>query len=249
MTPLRSHAIPCALGALALAASTLVIAAPASAATDSCSVSHATLDWGFKESFRAYIDGSIANGEWTTGDGASYVTPEFGWTQEFGDVDAAGDARLRFRGSVEFTGHDGLLDTTISNPIVSLDRDGSVRVALDVSGVTMEGEQIHDSEVPFLVGTVAADGVKTAGGTQTILITAPELTEQGSTAFPNYEAGTPFDDLTVTVSDPECTFALGQTPATTAWLLTGVGSAVVVALVAALIVALRRRKEEAATGA
>jgi hypothetical protein len=177
MISLRSRAVSCALGALALAAtSVVVVPAPAQAAgpaTTSCSIEAGTLQWGFKESFRAYIDGSIANGEWTTSDGAGYSTPEFSFDQQFGEIDSAAQARLRFQGTVRFTGHDGLLDTTIANPIVSLWPDGTVKIALDVSGVTMEGDDIHDAEVPFLVGTVEPERITTAGGIQTIVIEAP----------------------------------------------------------------------------
>src|SRR3546814_3461048 len=51
-------------------------ASPATA----CDVVGGELSWGFKESFRAYISGSIAAGEWTTSGGATYETPSFGWS-------------------------------------------------------------------------------------------------------------------------------------------------------------------------
>src|SRR5690606_24359517 len=49
-----------------------------------CEVVGAALGWGFKEEFRAYVDGSIANGEWTTADGATYETPSFQWANGAG---------------------------------------------------------------------------------------------------------------------------------------------------------------------
>ena len=86
-----------------------------------CVVTDATLTWGFKESFRAYIDGDIANGEWTTSGGATYETPEFTWSDGQGHYDPeTGDGYVDFAGSVRFTGHDGLLDTTIADPSLNI---------------------------------------------------------------------------------------------------------------------------------
>src|SRR5690606_1885563 len=95
-----------------------------------CTVSDASLEWGFKEAFRAYIDGSIANGEWTTDGDVSYATPLFTWANGAGGAeDDALD--VQFSGAVRFTGHGGVLDTTIANPRVVIDGDRAV-LLLDV---------------------------------------------------------------------------------------------------------------------
>src|SRR5690606_7451077 len=110
-------------------------------AAGSCTISDATLTWGFKESFRAYLTSSIAHGEWIVSDGAAYETPEFSW-HGTGSLDPAtqrGD--LAFEGSVLFWGHDGALQTTIANPRVVLGVDGAV-LLLDVTGTTQDGSAV-----------------------------------------------------------------------------------------------------------
>src|SRR5690606_8583207 len=109
----RLPAIGLALAAL------LALPGCGGASVPACDVADAELRWGFKESFRAYIDGSIANGEWSTADGAEYATPEFIWRGGSGEI--PGD--VAFRGSVRFTGHGGILDTTIADPVVRFGGD------------------------------------------------------------------------------------------------------------------------------
>ena len=242
MNPLRSRAISCALGALALAASTVVVAAPAAAASEPCTISGATLDWGFKESFRAYIDGSIANGEWTTADGASYATPSFSWGDGTAEIDpSTHTTEVTFHGSVRFTGHDGILDTTIADPVVRIAADGTATVLLDVSGPTMEGDQVDLSDVEFVTGPIDPESV-TADGEQQLSIPAPALTADGSTAFPNYEAGSAFDDLTLSLpATDDCRVALADAGAP-AWIVAGVVSGLVVVGVGVTIALIRKRK-------
>lgn len=109
--------------AVAIMAGAGLIAAPAAqaaapgmldtAASEACAVTDAELTWGFKEAFRSYISGTIANGEWTTADGATYATPDFSWTSGAGNYDgSSGEGLLGFTGSITFTGHGGILNTT-----------------------------------------------------------------------------------------------------------------------------------------
>jgi hypothetical protein len=181
--------------AVALAAASFVVmgAAPASAESG-CEVTDATLTWGFKESFRAYIDGDIANGEWTTAGGASYATPSFGWSGGTGSYDpATGTGSVEFTGSVRFTGHDGLLDTSIADPVIRFD-GGSGVLLLDVSGPTMDGTPTDLEGVEF----VALPTVEVAGGGAVRTVdAATQLTADGATAFPNYAAGEAFDPISL----------------------------------------------------
>ena len=242
MNPLRSRAISCALVALGIAAPIVLIGGPAAAADESCTVSGATLDWGFKESFRAYIDGSIANGEWTTADGASYATPTFSWADGTAEIDpSAHTTEVTFHGSVRFTGHEGILDTTIADPVVKIAADGTATVLLDVSGPTMEGDQVDLADVEFVTGPVDPDSIAAEGGQQ-LAITAPALTSAGSTAFPNYEAGTPFDDLTLSLpATDDCRVELAEAGAPT-WIIAGAVSGLVVVGAGIAIALIRKRK-------
>ncbi|WP_309709861.1 HtaA domain-containing protein [Pseudolysinimonas sp.] len=217
-----------------------------------CTVEGAELTWGFKESFRAYIDGSIANGEWATADGATYETPAFGWANGTGGYDAeTEDADLAFTGSVRFTGHGGVLDTTIANPRVVIEGNRAV-LLLDVTGTTQDGAPVSSVGVEF--AELDLDAAERAGGGDLIAFTSipAVLTDAGAAAFGTYPAGEALDplDLSITV-DPAC----GEAASTTTSLETSVDSenasavsswpwivgALVVLLIAAAIVILTRR--------
>lgn len=161
-----------------------------------CTVSDASLVWGFKENFRAYIDGSIANGEWTTDGEASYATPVFTWANGSGGADD--DALdVQFSGSVRFTGHGGVLDTTIANPRVVIDGDRAV-LLLDVHGTTQAGDPVEQTGVEFaeldLDGATRTDD----GELRTLADVPATLTAAGAAAFGTYPEGEALDPLTIT---------------------------------------------------
>lgn len=217
-----------------------------------CVVRDATLSWGFKESFRAYIDGDIANGEWTTDRGATYETPEFSWHDGQGRYDPeTGLGYVQFLGTVRFTGHEGLLDTTIADPTLSITRDGAVLV-LDVSGPSMEGEQIEAQDVAF----VDLPGIEVSGeGARLTLESESVLTADGEAAFPDYQAGTAFDPLTVALKLDMCSPPGGysggddiSSSPTPAWVVAGAvlgPLALIAAIVSAVVLVLRRRRARA----
>jgi hypothetical protein len=166
-----------------------------------CTVEGAELHWGFKDSFRAYIDGSIANGEWTTADGATYETPLFTWASGVGGYDATTeDADLAFTGSVRFTGHGGVLDTTIANPRVVVEGDRAV-LLLDVTGTTQSGEPVAQAGVEFADLDLAA-AERGGGGDLVAFRGIPAtLTAAGAAAFGTYPEGEALDvlDLRITL--------------------------------------------------
>ncbi len=215
-----------------------------------CIVRDATLHWGFKESFRAYIESDIANGEWTTSRGATYETPEFTWSHGRGRYDPeAGDASVQFLGTVRFTGHDGLLDTTIADPTVSITSEGAF-LLLDVSGPSMEGEQIDAQDVSF----VELPGVEMSGEDARVnLVSDSVLTVDGEGAFPDYQAGTEFDPLKVALELDNCSLIsfTADDPSSKsppAWVVAGavLGSlAIIAGVVVAIVLATRRRRASA----
>ncbi|WBU37061.1 HtaA domain-containing protein [Homoserinibacter sp. YIM 151385] len=176
---------------------------------EGCAVGSAELVWGVKASFRSYISGSIAKGEWTTSGDVAYATPEFTWTGASGDLDAAaGSGLVAFDGAIRFTGHGGVLDTTVANPALELAGD-TAYLLLDVTGETQGGEAVAVKAVRFaeldLSEAVVADGVYTVED-------APAaLTTQGAEAFGTYEPGEELDpvDLSIQV-DADC--AAADTP-------------------------------------
>ena len=210
------------VGALALAAAAAVLPAPsgavagAAAATgaSSCTVSGATLSWGVKESFRSYISGSIAKGAWTPEGGATYATPSFGWASgagQLGDGPAgdvttgdvpAGDVTtgdVAFVGSVRFTGHQGVLDTTLADPVLRFTSPTSAQLLLDVAGTTQEGVAVSSPDVPFADVDLSASPVDPGTGALSFAGAPTTLTAEGAAAFGSYEPGTALDPLTADV--------------------------------------------------
>ena len=182
------------IGALVLAAA-LAASPAASLAAETCTVDDATMTWGFKESFRSYISGTIANGEWTVSDGATYETPYFGFSGGTGTfTDGAGS--VSFEGAIEFTGHGGILDTTVSNPRLRFDGEEAV-LYLDISGTTQEGEPVDDEGVRF--ATVDLGSLVGSGNGFRLVDAEVTLTAEGAAAFGTYESGERLDPVSASI--------------------------------------------------
>lgn len=187
------------LSALALAA--VVLASPAA----SCVATDGGFDWGFKESFRAYLSGSIANGEWTTDGGIGYETPVFTSDELAGSVALAPlDGELAVDGALRFTGHEGILDTTVSNLRVALDGQ-RLQLIVDVRGTTQEFVEVDTADVLFATGDLAA-AEWTAGEGGLLIAGIPlTLTAEGAEAFGTYPEGEALDPLDLRLAaTPAC---------------------------------------------
>jgi hypothetical protein len=233
----------------------LTIAETAVLMASGCVADLATLTWGFKEAFRSYISSTIANGEWGVADGATYETPNFGWSDGVGSYDGAAETgELSFDGSIRFTGHGGILDTTLANPQLRFDGDGKATLLLDVTGTTRDGEEVNELGVEFATVDLAA-AEKTVEDAQLSFAGAPAvLTAAGSEAFGTYPAGEVLDPITVAFSSecaapdtgapaPEEGDASETTePADLGWLIwAGATLLVVAAAIATTILVMRRR--------
>lgn len=233
--------------------------APASPSRE-CQAQGADLTWGFKESFRSYISSSIANGDWSTDGGATYATPHFVWAKGEGAFE--GESRsgaVAFDGSITFTGHDGALKVTLSDPQVRIDGDSAV-LLLDVVSGSMEAAMAGEDDttthpgVRFVSIDLSDAEVEAASGKTTITVTdAPTtLTPDGELAFSNYPSGTAFDPISMTITTdsrclPATTSAASSAPATAAesdddgMALAVVGGVGLVVCAGVALLALRRR--------
>lgn len=233
----------------------------AAAAELQCTVSDASLVWGFKETFRAYIDGSIANGEWTTDGDVSYETPVFTWAAGTGGADLEeGALDVQYSGSVRFTGHGGALDTTVANPRVVVDGDSAV-LLLDVTGTTQAGDVVEATAVEFAELDLSGVDAARDGDTVTWADVPATLTAAGAEAFGTYPEGEALDPVTIVATvDSECATAAEpttepttdeiepETVADSGWPLWATILIVVVVLlaIAGLVIALVRRSRKAA---
>ncbi len=231
--------------AAALALPVPVIGANAAPA-DACTAEAGSFTWGFKESFRAYISGSIANGEWSTEGDIGYDTPAFFSDDLAGSIDLQGvKGELSVDGAMRFTGHEGILDTTISTVRLVVESPEQLVVVVDVRGTTQDFVPIDSAGVRFLTGDLAAAQWSASGDGLLIESIPLTLTADGAEAFGTYPEGETFDPLTLELATTEAcaTAALearaaaGQIPLFVAGGLIAVG----VGLGALLAVALRRR--------
>lgn len=172
-----------------------------------CPLAKASLEWGFKESFRSYISGTIANGDWTVADGAGYETPNFQWTRATGNASAPEKATVDFTGTVRFSGHNGALNTTIANPSLVI-ADDKATLKLDVTGasreVAMAGQTSSETRSGIAFASVNLSGIKRDDNTWTATAAPTTLTSAGHAAFDSYEAGTALDPITFSVTFDDC---------------------------------------------
>ncbi|WP_031085885.1 HtaA domain-containing protein [Streptomyces sp. NRRL WC-3549] len=165
-----------------------------------------TLDWGVKESFRAYVTGPIAHGEIKTSGGATASSGGYRFPDATGAFDADQQTlEAEFAGSVRFLGHkeEGAhtLDLSLSKLRVQVKGSTGTLVA-DVSTkdrrtkevATYTALTVADLKLP--AGELAAeDGVVTLKGVPAT------LTADGTKAFGGmYDKGEALDALTVAVA-------------------------------------------------
>ena len=173
-----------------------------------CVIEAAELRWGVKERFRNYISGSIANGEWVTGGGVSYETPQFTWPSGTGSVreDLSGGS-VAFPGTIHFTGHGGLMQLDLKDPRIQFTGPTTAELVLDMAASDVEGGDLVFE--PVVAVTIDLAGADTGDGSSYSIEAAPvHLTEAGAAAFNNkygdYSPGESFDALAVSLMLPGC---------------------------------------------
>lgn len=208
--------------ALAVATLLAVSSAPgALLAEGECQVLESEITWGFKESFRSYISGAIALGQWTTSGDVSYETPAF--TFSGGEGTIAPDrrsGRAAFEGELLFEGHGGILRTSLANPTLMLDGHRRATLVFDVTGDTMDMVSVSADDVEFvtLEWSAGDESIDAASGEWMITGAAATLTASGSESFGTYPAGEPFDPVDIRlVVTPSCLTQSALNP----WVVAG----------------------------
>ena len=168
----------------------------APAASADGKVASADLGWGVRDSFRNYIRGGIANGSWEL-NGTTYSNNAFQWAKGTGSF-KDGKGSISFTGSVHFTGHHGILDTTISNPRLEINGKTAVLYAT-VVGNDMDGKSQNYGEVALL--NVDVSGLQVSGDKISISGAGTTITAEGAKAFAGfYEAGKDMAPLSFSAS-------------------------------------------------
>lgn len=186
---------------------TFTVSSQEDAEIGECEIENASFSWGVKESFRSYISGSIANGEWKTGGNASYKTPVFTFASgegEFNASDVVGN--VEFDGSIHFSGHDGALEMTLADPVLKFVDNDTAYLLVDATSASMEDAMAGDAKpttvegVPFVELDLSKSKLAVGDDGQVAVSRVPTaLTSQGHDVFSNYEAGTALDPLDLTI--------------------------------------------------
>ena len=148
-------------------------------------IKSANLGWGVRDSFRNYVRGGIANGSWEL-NGTSYSSDAFNWSNGTGTF-KGGKGSISFSGSVRFTGHHGILDTTIANPRLEINGNSGTLYAT-MNSNDPSGKATNYGEVALL--KVDLSGLQSSADAVSINGAATTLTAEGAKAFAGfYEAG------------------------------------------------------------
>ncbi|WP_315341280.1 HtaA domain-containing protein [Rothia mucilaginosa] len=148
-------------------------------------IKSANLGWGVRDSFRNYVRGGIANGSWEL-NGTSYSSDAFNWSNGTGTF-KNGKGSISFSGSVRFTGHHGILDTTIANPRLEINGNTGTLYAT-MNSNDSSGKATNYGEVALL--KVDLSGLQSSADAVSVNGAATTLTAEGAKAFAGfYEAG------------------------------------------------------------
>lgn len=148
-------------------------------------IKSANLGWGVRDSFRNYVRGGIANGSWEL-NGTSYSSDAFNWSNGTGTF-KNGKGSISFSGSVRFTGHHGILDTTIANPRLEINGNSGTLYAT-MNSNDPSGKATNYGEVALL--KVDLSGLQSSTDAVSVNGAATTLTAEGAKAFAGfYDAG------------------------------------------------------------
>ncbi|MFE5815085.1 HtaA domain-containing protein [Streptomyces sp. NPDC056479] len=149
------------------------------------------VDWGVRRTFREYVTGDIAKGEWTLSSGAEDGGALFRFPDGEGTL-KEGDLQASFKGAVRFTGAHGL-DLGLSGVRVTVE-DGKGTLYADVTAAGFTGDK-----VPLV--TFTANGLKAKDGLAKVTEAPAKLTAEGGKAFGGmYRAGTGMDPVSLAVA-------------------------------------------------
>ncbi|TVU56140.1 hypothetical protein FQK23_10090 [Corynebacterium aurimucosum] len=198
---------------LALGAVPFFNTVPVAHAETSC-----TWNWGIKQSFRSYIKGNIARGGWGAS-GIGFSGDEKGngafVFQASAPTSSGGTVTIPFQGTLNFTGHDGVLDMTMSDFKVIASGDQAkvtvdyVSYELNRSNYTRGAQIQGDDEV---IATINLQEPVKDNGSAVNLAGTTSLSAGGVKLFTGfYEQGEKLDPSSGTIAlDGSCSGSGGS---------------------------------------
>ncbi|MCW8101333.1 HtaA domain-containing protein [Streptomyces tauricus] len=166
------------------------------------------VDWGVRRTFREYVTGAIAQGEWELSDGAQDGGALFRFPEGSGTYDEKKRTLdASFTGAVRFTGEQGL-DLKLGGIRAEVTDDGKGTLYADVTSASKTGKAGGggtgkaggtDKEVPLV--TFTAKELKPKDGLAQVTEAPAKLTAAGAEAFGGmYKAGTEMDPVSLAVA-------------------------------------------------
>ncbi|GAA2087120.1 HtaA domain-containing protein [Streptomyces albiaxialis] len=157
-------------------------------------IEDAAVDWGVRRTFREYVTGPIAKGEWKLSGGAKDGGALFRFPRGKGEYDAKkGTLDADFSGAVRFEGeHLGLTLSALS--VTVKDGEGTLSADVTAKGRTEKGR-------PLVTFAAKEGDLKPEKGLIALTETPATLTEEGSKAFAGmYAKGAKMDPLSLAVA-------------------------------------------------
>ncbi|MEU5773071.1 HtaA domain-containing protein [Streptomyces venezuelae] len=161
-------------------------------------IENAAVDWGVRRTFREYVTGPIAEGEWKLSAGAQDGGALFRFPKGEGTYDEKKHTLAAdFAGSVRFTGAHGL-DLTLAGIAVEV-KDGKGTLSADVDSKGDRGATLKDA--PLITFPAGEKELKPKDGLVSLAEVPSKLTAEGAEAFGGmYKAGSAMDPLSLAVA-------------------------------------------------
>ena len=159
-----------------------------------------SLQWGVRESFRKYVVGPIANGKITPSSGAKQISGNgvFTFPQAArGSKWNGATGQIQYAGNVNFYGHSGVMDVTLSNPIIVVENARSAKVQTHFNGKTITIGNIDLSGAKM--SSLQGDAVQYQNAPVTLHSEGVAFFAHNGEGF--YNAGDKLDAITFTVGD------------------------------------------------
>ena len=195
------------LGFTATAFSPLPFAPPSAIAQETTAshrtVSTGTMNWGVRDSFRKYIEAGVAKGSISTDEGATRSGTTFQFPAVSSAVTGPSSGQFNFAGSVHFSGHNGSLELTLSNPILVVnDTNAELRVDYSTRKYVGAGAvgPIEEGQKEVLA-TITLDTAPDFSANQVTISGHTSLSSSGANIFAGfYEEGEPLDPISIDLS-------------------------------------------------
>ncbi|MER6132232.1 HtaA domain-containing protein [Streptomyces sp. NPDC001815] len=154
------------------------------------------VDWGVRRTFREYVTGAIADGEWKLSGGAQDGGALFRFPEGSGTYDEKKQTLdATFAGAVRFTGEQGL-DLSLGKVRAEVTDSGKGTLYADV---TSGSGSATKKKVPLV--TFTAENLTPKAGLARVTEAPAKLTADGAEAFGGmYKAGTAMDPVSLAVA-------------------------------------------------